>query len=190
MAEITIVGMVGFLSPFLGCTAIALYGLGWNWQVMGDCPLLSTLLYEETDVGEHVLPLGFSQPPLPRMHRAEHHSLLDRSEQLFVGFHIGFEIVKVGRRHLERGGIRTVAGSATAVTSEAVTLVQGLAPARVRWKILRGRKANGRDDGRHREGSKTADTKEGLNSSRHVGLGSVQCFLFLIVCVIIVETGG
>jgi Kef-type K+ transport system membrane component KefB len=37
LAEVTVVGMVGFLAPFLGCTAIALYGLGWNWQASALC---------------------------------------------------------------------------------------------------------------------------------------------------------
>ena len=32
LAEVTVVGMVGFLAPFLGCTAIAFYELGWDWQ--------------------------------------------------------------------------------------------------------------------------------------------------------------
>jgi len=30
LREVTVVGLIGFLAPFLGCTAIAYYGLGWN----------------------------------------------------------------------------------------------------------------------------------------------------------------
>lgn len=37
LAEVTVVGMVGFLAPFLGCTAIAFYGLGWNWEASALC---------------------------------------------------------------------------------------------------------------------------------------------------------
>jgi Kef-type K+ transport system membrane component KefB len=37
LAEVTVVGMVGFLAPFLGCAAIAFYGLGWNWQASALC---------------------------------------------------------------------------------------------------------------------------------------------------------
>jgi glutathione-regulated potassium-efflux system ancillary protein KefC len=37
LAEVSIVGTVGFLAPFLGCTAIALYGLGWNWRASALC---------------------------------------------------------------------------------------------------------------------------------------------------------
>ncbi|MCC2643966.1 MAG: conserved rane protein of unknown function, partial [Nitrospira sp.] len=37
LAEVTVVGMVGFLAPFLGCAAVAFYGLGWNWQASALC---------------------------------------------------------------------------------------------------------------------------------------------------------
>src|SRR5262245_25227423 len=30
LAEVHIIGLVGFFAPFLGCTALAHYGLGWN----------------------------------------------------------------------------------------------------------------------------------------------------------------
>ncbi len=36
-AEVTVVGLTGFLAPFLGCTALAFYGLGWNWQASALC---------------------------------------------------------------------------------------------------------------------------------------------------------
>ncbi|MGI9953549.1 cation:proton antiporter [Moorellaceae bacterium AZ2] len=32
LKEVTVVGLVGFFAPFLGCTAVAYYLLGWNWQ--------------------------------------------------------------------------------------------------------------------------------------------------------------
>lgn len=37
LTEVTVVGLVGFLAPFLGCAAIAFYGLGWNWQASALC---------------------------------------------------------------------------------------------------------------------------------------------------------
>ncbi len=37
LKEVTIVGLVGFLSPFLGCAAIAHYILGWNIQASLLC---------------------------------------------------------------------------------------------------------------------------------------------------------
>jgi Kef-type K+ transport system membrane component KefB len=30
LAEVSVVGLVGFIAPFIGCTALAYYGLGWN----------------------------------------------------------------------------------------------------------------------------------------------------------------
>jgi Kef-type K+ transport system membrane component KefB len=35
--EVSVVGFVGFLAPFLGCAAIAYYGLGWNPQASLLC---------------------------------------------------------------------------------------------------------------------------------------------------------
>ena len=41
--EVTVVGIVGFLAPFLGCTAIAYFALGWNAQASLLCGIaLST----------------------------------------------------------------------------------------------------------------------------------------------------
>src|SRR5574340_1714670 len=37
LTEVTVVGLVGFLAPFMGCAAIAFYGLGWNWQASALC---------------------------------------------------------------------------------------------------------------------------------------------------------
>lgn len=37
LREVTAVGLVGFLAPFLGCTAIAYYGLGWGPQASWLC---------------------------------------------------------------------------------------------------------------------------------------------------------
>ena len=43
MKEVTVVGLVGFLAPFLGCTALAYYGLKWNMQASWLCGIaLST----------------------------------------------------------------------------------------------------------------------------------------------------
>lgn len=43
LKEVTIVGLVGFLAPFLGCTAIAYWALHWNWQASLICGIaLST----------------------------------------------------------------------------------------------------------------------------------------------------
>jgi Kef-type K+ transport system membrane component KefB len=30
LLEVNVIGLIGFLAPFLGCTALAYYGLGWN----------------------------------------------------------------------------------------------------------------------------------------------------------------
>ncbi len=30
LAEVNVIGLIGFLAPFFGCTALAYYGLGWN----------------------------------------------------------------------------------------------------------------------------------------------------------------
>lgn len=35
--EVTVVGLIGFLAPFLGCAAIAYYGIGWNFQASLLC---------------------------------------------------------------------------------------------------------------------------------------------------------
>jgi glutathione-regulated potassium-efflux system ancillary protein KefC len=35
--EVTVVGFISFLAPFLGCTAIAHYGIGWNLQASWLC---------------------------------------------------------------------------------------------------------------------------------------------------------
>jgi glutathione-regulated potassium-efflux system ancillary protein KefC len=35
--EVTVVGFISFLAPFLGCTAIAYYGIGWNLQASWLC---------------------------------------------------------------------------------------------------------------------------------------------------------
>lgn len=35
--EVTAVGLISFLAPFLGCTAIAYYGIGWNLQASWLC---------------------------------------------------------------------------------------------------------------------------------------------------------
>ena len=37
LKEITVVGLASFLSPFLGCTAIAYYGIGWDLQASWLC---------------------------------------------------------------------------------------------------------------------------------------------------------
>ena len=37
LKEVTVVGLIGFLAPFLGCTAIAYYGIGWNLQASWLC---------------------------------------------------------------------------------------------------------------------------------------------------------
>ena len=43
LREVTIVGLIGFFAPFLGCTAIAYYVLGWNSQASWLCGIaLST----------------------------------------------------------------------------------------------------------------------------------------------------
>jgi glutathione-regulated potassium-efflux system ancillary protein KefC len=43
LKEVTVVGLVGFFAPFLGCTALAYYGLGWNGQASWLCGIaLST----------------------------------------------------------------------------------------------------------------------------------------------------
>jgi len=35
--EVTVVGLIGFLAPFLGCTAIAYYGIGWDLRASWLC---------------------------------------------------------------------------------------------------------------------------------------------------------
>ena len=35
--EVTVVGLISFLAPFLGCTAIAYYGIGWNLPASWLC---------------------------------------------------------------------------------------------------------------------------------------------------------
>lgn len=43
MTEVTVVGLVGFFAPFLGCTAVAFYGLGWDADASWLCGIaLST----------------------------------------------------------------------------------------------------------------------------------------------------
>jgi glutathione-regulated potassium-efflux system ancillary protein KefC len=37
MKEVTVIGLVGFFAPFLGCTAVAYYVLGWNLQASWLC---------------------------------------------------------------------------------------------------------------------------------------------------------
>src|SRR5690349_23129857 len=37
LAEVSVVGLVGFMAPFLGCAAVAYYGLGWNRQASWLC---------------------------------------------------------------------------------------------------------------------------------------------------------
>lgn len=61
--------------------------------------LLPPLLDEQADVGKRILPFSFSQLSLPRVHRAEDNTVLDRPKQLFVCFEEGFKSMKIGRRH-------------------------------------------------------------------------------------------
>jgi Kef-type K+ transport system membrane component KefB len=43
LAEVSVVGLIGFFAPFLGCTAVAHYGLGWDAQASWLCGIaLST----------------------------------------------------------------------------------------------------------------------------------------------------
>jgi Kef-type K+ transport system membrane component KefB len=37
LAEVNVVGLIGFLAPFLGCAALAFYGLGWNADASWLC---------------------------------------------------------------------------------------------------------------------------------------------------------
>ncbi len=37
LAEVSVVGLVGFLAPFLGCAALAFYGLGWSSEASWLC---------------------------------------------------------------------------------------------------------------------------------------------------------
>ncbi|TAJ25983.1 MAG: cation:proton antiporter, partial [Nitrospirae bacterium] len=37
LTEVSVVGLVGFVAPFLGCAAVAFYGLGWNVQASWLC---------------------------------------------------------------------------------------------------------------------------------------------------------
>lgn len=37
LKEVTVVGLIGFLAPFLGCTAIAYYGIGWSLPASWLC---------------------------------------------------------------------------------------------------------------------------------------------------------
>ena len=37
LKEVTVVGLVGFLGPFFGCTAIAYYGIGWDLRASWLC---------------------------------------------------------------------------------------------------------------------------------------------------------
>ena len=73
------------------------------------------MLHELADIGQRVLPLRFGQLPLPRMHRAENNTVLDRPEQFLVRFEEGLKPVKIGRRDSQGGGIRPGAPAACAV---------------------------------------------------------------------------
>ncbi len=44
LKEVTVVGLIGFLSPFLGCTALAYYGIGWSLSasLLGGVALSTT----------------------------------------------------------------------------------------------------------------------------------------------------
>lgn len=37
LTEVSVVGLVGFIAPFLGCAAVGFYGLGWNAQASWLC---------------------------------------------------------------------------------------------------------------------------------------------------------
>jgi Kef-type K+ transport system membrane component KefB len=37
LKEVTVIGLIGFFAPFLGCTAVAYYLLGWNYQASWLC---------------------------------------------------------------------------------------------------------------------------------------------------------
>src|SRR5574341_1620052 len=37
LTEVSVVGLVGFIAPFLGCAAVAYYGLGWDAQASWLC---------------------------------------------------------------------------------------------------------------------------------------------------------
>src|SRR5689334_6115938 len=46
LAEVNIIGLVGFFAPFLGCSALAYYGLGWN----GDASWLAGIALSTTSM--------------------------------------------------------------------------------------------------------------------------------------------
>jgi len=73
LREVTVVGLIGFFAPFLGCTAIAYYALGWNYQASWLCGVaLSTTSmavvyavmletgFNKTDFGKGILALVLS----------------------------------------------------------------------------------------------------------------------------------
>jgi Kef-type K+ transport system membrane component KefB len=37
LTEVSVVGLIGFVAPFLGCAALAYYGLGWNANASWLC---------------------------------------------------------------------------------------------------------------------------------------------------------
>ena len=68
LKEVTVVGLVGFFAPFLGCTVIARYGLDWNLQasLLGGVALSTTSMavvyavmletgFNKTDFGKGIL---------------------------------------------------------------------------------------------------------------------------------------
>jgi len=72
LKEVTVVGMVGFLSPFLGCAAIAYYGLGWDVRasLLGGVALSTTSMavvyavmletgFNKTEYGKGILAACF-----------------------------------------------------------------------------------------------------------------------------------
>src|SRR5574341_192571 len=68
LTEVSVVGLVGFVAPFLGCATVAYYGLGWNAQASWLCGVaLSTTSmavvyavmletgFNKTEVGKGIL---------------------------------------------------------------------------------------------------------------------------------------
>jgi glutathione-regulated potassium-efflux system ancillary protein KefC len=68
LTEVTVVGLVGFFAPFLGCAAVAYYLLGWNLQasLLGGVALSTTSMavvyavmletgFNKTDFGKGIL---------------------------------------------------------------------------------------------------------------------------------------
>ncbi len=60
VAEVSVVGLVGFVAPFLGCAAVAYYGLGWDAQAswLGGVALSTTSMAVVYAV---MLETGFNQ---------------------------------------------------------------------------------------------------------------------------------